>query len=66
MLCFTSGSDRSAVEDAARSVKEIGCLGLIISENPQNSLYLCNNNFPCVQVSYDIGMQIRYYIHSTR
>ncbi|KAG6714367.1 hypothetical protein I3843_05G183600 [Carya illinoinensis] len=50
VLCFTAGSDQSAVKDAPRSVKEIGCLGLIIVENPQNSLYSCEDNFPSVQV----------------
>jgi hypothetical protein len=64
VLCFTS--DQSAVEDAAWSVKEIGCLGLIIAKNPSKSLYSCNDDFPCVQVSYEIGTQILYYIRSTR
>ncbi|XP_041012880.1 subtilisin-like protease SBT3.6 isoform X1 [Juglans microcarpa x Juglans regia] len=66
VLCFTSGSNQSVVEDAAWSVKEIGCLGLIIAEKPKNSLYSCDDNFPCVRVSYDIGMQILNYIRSTR
>ncbi|XP_041012881.1 subtilisin-like protease SBT3.8 isoform X2 [Juglans microcarpa x Juglans regia] len=65
VLCFTSGSNQSVVEDAAWSVKEIGCLGLIIAEKPKNSLYSCDDNFPCVRVSYDIGMQILNYIRST-
>ncbi|XP_059435306.1 subtilisin-like protease SBT3.6 isoform X3 [Corylus avellana] len=66
VLCFTSDSDESAVEAAALSVKEIGCLGLIIAKNPSRSLYSCDDDFPCVQVSYEIGTQILYYIRSTR
>jgi hypothetical protein len=66
VLCFTLASDESAVEAAALSVKEIGCLGVIIAKNPSRSLYSCNDDFPCVQVSYEIGTQILYYIRSTR
>ncbi|GLT66668.1 hypothetical protein SLA2020_390230 [Shorea laevis] len=66
VLCFTSDSDQSAVEAAALSVKKIGCLGLIIANNPHRVLYSCNDDFPCVQVSYEIGTQILYYIRSTR
>lgn len=66
VLCFTSDSGQSAVEDAAWSVKEIGCLGLIIAENPSDAMYSCMDNFPCVQVSYEIGTKILFYIRSTR
>ncbi|KAM4068613.1 hypothetical protein ACB094_12G026200 [Castanea mollissima] len=65
-LCFTSNSNQYAVEDAAWSVKDIGCLGLIIAINPRRSLHSCDDNFPCVQVSYEIGTQILYYLRSTR
>ncbi|KAJ7965247.1 Subtilisin-like protease [Quillaja saponaria] len=63
VLCFVL---EQAAEDTAWSVREAGGLGLIVSKNPSKSLQPCPQDFPCAQVSYEIGMQILYYIRSTR
>ncbi|EXB78386.1 Subtilisin-like protease [Morus notabilis] len=66
VLCFTTAFREGSVEESASSIRKAGALGLIVAENPTRSLYVCDDDFPCVQVSYDIGMKILYYIRSSR
>ncbi|KAL5567663.1 hypothetical protein UlMin_024238 [Ulmus minor] len=65
VLCFTSAFHEDFIEDSAYSIREAGALGLIVAQNPSRSVYSCQDDFPCVQVSYDVGMKILYYIRST-
>lgn len=66
VLCFTSMT-LSAVISAAEVVKEAGGVGLIVAKNPSNDLYPCADDaFPCIEVDYEIGTRILYYIRSTR
>lgn len=62
MLCFTSDSSHIAAE----SVKKAGGLGVIVASNVKNDLSSCSQNFPCIQVSNEIGARILDYIRSTR
>ncbi|KAJ9679920.1 hypothetical protein PVL29_021733 [Vitis rotundifolia] len=62
VLCFTSDSSHIAAE----SVKKAGGLGVIVASNVKNDLSSCGQNFPCIQVSNEIGAQILDYIRSTR
>ncbi|GMN44303.1 hypothetical protein TIFTF001_013493 [Ficus carica] len=66
VLCFTTAFREGSVEEAASSFRKAGGLGLIVAENPSRSWNGCGDDFPCVQVSYDIGMNILYYIRSSR
>ncbi|PON71967.1 Subtilase [Parasponia andersonii] len=66
VLCFTSSFKEGYIEDTAYWIQKAGALGLIVAENPTRSLYSCSADFPCVQVSYDIAMQILYYIRTTK
>ncbi|KAK4799471.1 hypothetical protein SAY86_024836 [Trapa natans] len=65
VLCFTTKSDPYAIVDSGVSVQDAGGLGLIAAKRPTSSSYSCDN-FPCVQVSYELGSQILSYIRSTR
>lgn len=66
VLCFTSMT-LSAVISAAEVVKEAGGVGLIVAKNPSNNFYPCADDaFPCIEVDYEIGTRILYYIRSTR
>ncbi|CBI23085.3 unnamed protein product, partial [Vitis vinifera] len=62
VLCFTSDSSHIAAE----SVKKAGGLGVIVASNVKNDLSSCSQNFPCIQVSNEIGARILDYIRSTR
>lgn len=66
MLCFTSESRRNAVTSASSVVKEAGGVGLIIAKHPRDVLYPCDDGFPCVEVDYELGTRILFYIRSTR
>ncbi|EEF43470.1 subtilisin-like protease SBT3.5 [Ricinus communis] len=66
VLCFTSTARRSSVTSAAEVVKEAGGVGLIVAKNPSDALYPCNDNFPCIEVDFEIGTRILFYIRSTR
>ncbi|KAF7830795.1 subtilisin-like protease SBT3.3 [Senna tora] len=66
VLCFIFGYQYSGIQDAAWTVREAGALGIIAATNPSTSPDSCGSNFPCVQVSHEIGMQMLYYIRSTR
>ncbi|KAJ6423113.1 hypothetical protein OIU84_024111 [Salix udensis] len=66
VLCFTSMT-LSAVISAAEVVKEAGGVGLIVAKNPSNNFYPCADDaFPCIEVDYEIGTRILYYIRSAR
>ncbi|XP_015866201.3 subtilisin-like protease SBT3.9 isoform X2 [Ziziphus jujuba] len=66
VLCFTSESRRNAVTSASSVVKEAGGVGLIIAKHPRDVLYPCDDGFPCVEVDYELGTRILFYIRSTR
>ncbi|KAG6790725.1 hypothetical protein POTOM_006890 [Populus tomentosa] len=65
VLCFTS-MNPGAVRSASEVVKEAGGVGLIVAKNPSEALYPCTDGFPCVEVDYEIGTRILFYIRSTR
>ncbi|KAK4752253.1 hypothetical protein SAY87_021051 [Trapa incisa] len=65
VLCFTS-SRRAAITIAAAAVKASGGLGLIAAKVPSDGLAPCSDDFPCVEVDYEIGTRILYYIRSER
>ncbi|KAH7513631.1 hypothetical protein FEM48_Zijuj11G0001400 [Ziziphus jujuba var. spinosa] len=65
VLCFTSESRRNAVTSASSVVKEAGGVGLIIAKHPRDVLYPCDDGFPCVEVDYELGTRILFYIRST-
>ncbi|XP_058009769.1 subtilisin-like protease SBT3.3 isoform X2 [Hevea brasiliensis] len=66
VLCFTSMARRAAVTSAAEVVKAAGGVGLIVAKNPSDALYPCSGDFPCVEVDYEIGTRILFYIRSNR
>lgn len=65
VLCFTSMGRRVAITSAAMAVKEAGGVGLIVARSPNSALYPCHGDFPCVEVDYEVGTKILYYIRST-
>lgn len=66
MLCFTATASRGAVINAQEAVKKAGGVGLIAAKNPSDALSPCQDNFPCIEVDYEIGTRILLYIRSTR
>ncbi|CAK7357474.1 unnamed protein product [Dovyalis caffra] len=68
VLCFTAVTKipGTIVLSAAEVVKEAGGVGLIVAKNPSNDMYPCTDGFPCIEVDYDIGTRILFYIRSTR
>ncbi|PQP94706.1 subtilisin-like protease SBT3.4 [Prunus yedoensis var. nudiflora] len=66
VLCFTTVSGMIAITSASAAVKEAGGVGLIVAKNPSDALYPCNEDFPCIEVDYEIGTRILFYIRSTR
>ncbi|XP_039059018.1 subtilisin-like protease SBT3.3 [Hibiscus syriacus] len=64
VLCFASDYNQSLLDDGISSVKKAGGLGVIVSRSASNYFYSSVTNFPCVQVTYEIGTQILYYIRS--
>ncbi|PQQ06175.1 subtilisin-like protease SBT3.4 [Prunus yedoensis var. nudiflora] len=54
------------VRNASAAVKEAGGVGLIVAKNPSDDLGPCNEDFPCIEVDYEIGTRILFYIQSTR
>ncbi|OMO97790.1 hypothetical protein COLO4_14369 [Corchorus olitorius] len=65
VLCFASEYNQSMLDDAIESVKDGGAKGVIVARSPRDYLYSYATHFPCVQVSYETGTQILYYIRST-
>lgn len=66
VLCFTSMTRQAAVVLASEIVQEAGGVGLIVAKNPNDALYSCDGDFPCIEVDYEIGTKILFYIRSTR
>uniref|UniRef100_A0A2N9F816 Subtilisin-like protease fibronectin type-III domain-containing protein n=1 Tax=Fagus sylvatica TaxID=28930 RepID=A0A2N9F816_FAGSY len=66
VLCFTSMTRRTAMLVASEIVQEAGGVGLIVAKNPNDALYSCDGDFPCIEVDYEIGTKILFYIRSTR
>ncbi|TYH97935.1 hypothetical protein ES332_A12G275200v1 [Gossypium tomentosum] len=66
VLCFASVTGRVAIRLAAATVQEAGGIGLIIAKNPRDALIECRDGFPCIEVDYEIGTRILYYILSTK
>ncbi|GFS44535.1 subtilase family protein [Actinidia rufa] len=66
VLCFTSVARRTAISNATSAVRAAGGVGLIVAKNPSDDLAPCSNDFPCVEVDYEVGTQILFYIRSTR
>ncbi|XP_031259152.1 subtilisin-like protease SBT3.5 isoform X2 [Pistacia vera] len=66
VICFTSVTSRVAIRSAASIVQEAGGVGLIVVKNPTDAFSPCTENFPCVEVDYEVGTQILFYIRSTK
>ncbi|XVE58269.1 hypothetical protein DITRI_Ditri04bG0156900 [Diplodiscus trichospermus] len=65
VLCFASEYNLSLLDDGIWSVKEAGGVGVIVARSRSDYLYSYATDFPCVQVTYEIGTQILYYIRSS-
>ncbi|XP_022736365.1 subtilisin-like protease SBT3.3 [Durio zibethinus] len=65
VLCFASDYNQSLLDKGIWSVKEAGGLGVIIVRSSSDYFYSYATDFPCVQVTYETGTQILYYIRST-
>ncbi|KAK4571053.1 hypothetical protein RGQ29_029765 [Quercus rubra] len=67
---ITLGNNWTTMGQAMFTGKDTGFINLVYPEVPEllspRYLHSCDDNFPCVQVSYEIGTQILYYIRSTR
>lgn len=65
VICFASVTRRVAIKTAASIVQEAGGIGLIVAKNPTDTFSPCAENFPCVEVDYEVGTQLLFYIRST-
>lgn len=66
VLCFASANPRRALSIASSSVIAAGGVGVIIAKNPDDLLAPCRDDFPCIEVNFEVGTQILFYIRSTR
>ncbi|KAF4404123.1 hypothetical protein G4B88_014579 [Cannabis sativa] len=66
VLCFTTMNNRAPVSAAVTSVKQAGGVGVIIAKHPGDVIGPCSNDFPCIEVDYELGSQILFYMRSTR
>ncbi|XP_038725627.1 subtilisin-like protease SBT3.3 [Tripterygium wilfordii] len=66
VLCFASTTPRVSIFRAAAVVRAAGGVGLIVAKNPTDVLTSCGDNFPCIEVDFEIGTHILFYIRSTR
>ncbi|XP_062074028.1 subtilisin-like protease SBT3.5 isoform X2 [Humulus lupulus] len=66
VLCFTSMTRPVTIMSAAAAVKAAGGVGLIVAKHPTSGLYPCPGDFPCIEVDYEVGTKILFYIRSTR
>ncbi|XP_048422652.1 subtilisin-like protease SBT3.3 isoform X3 [Pyrus x bretschneideri] len=57
VLCFTSYSEEA--------LREAGCVGVIIATNPSDLMLPSDDDFPNIQVDYEVGTRILSYIRST-
>ncbi|XP_040987909.1 subtilisin-like protease SBT3.5 isoform X1 [Juglans microcarpa x Juglans regia] len=67
VLCFTSMymARQISLRSASTAVQEAGGVGLIVAKHPSDILTSCDAEFPCIEVDYEIGTQILFYIRST-
>lgn len=65
VLCFTY-LKRVSIMTAVSTVRGAGGVGVIVAKNAGDALSPCSDNFPCIEVDYEIGTQILNYIRSTR
>uniref|UniRef100_A0A7N0UL27 Peptidase S8/S53 domain-containing protein n=2 Tax=Kalanchoe fedtschenkoi TaxID=63787 RepID=A0A7N0UL27_KALFE len=65
VLCFTSTVGRSPVARAARAVSDAGGVGVIVAKSKIGTLAACTDDFPCIEVDYEAGTQMLFYIRST-
>ncbi|KAG2680633.1 hypothetical protein I3760_11G107300 [Carya illinoinensis] len=63
VLCFTSMA-RQISFIASTVVQEAGGVGLIVAKHPRDILTSCVADFPCIEVDYEIGTQILFYIRN--
>ncbi|KAL4651225.1 hypothetical protein ACB092_01G143800 [Castanea dentata] len=66
VLCFTSIARQIALVQASAVVKEAGGVGVIVAKKPNDAFSSCDADFPCIEVDYEIGTRILFYIRSTR
>ncbi|PQM36115.1 subtilisin-like protease SBT3.5 [Prunus yedoensis var. nudiflora] len=66
VLCFTTVASRTPVATAVSSVRAAGGVGVIVAKAPGDVLGPCSNDFPCIEVDYELGTHILFYIRSTR
>lgn len=66
MICFASVTHRVAISGAAEAVQEAGGVGLIVAKYPTDAFTRCTDNFPCIEVDYEVGTRILLYIRSSR
>ncbi|KAK9145837.1 hypothetical protein Sjap_005740 [Stephania japonica] len=65
VLCFARTTRLSALTHSVTAVKTAGGVGVIIANNPSNNLFPCyGSDFPCLEVDYELGTKILYYIRS--
>lgn len=66
VLCFTYLNSRVSIKAAVSTVRGAGGVGVIVAKNARDALSPCSDDFPCIEVDYEIGTQILNYIRSTR
>nr|GMD56633.1 subtilisin-like protease SBT3.5 [Ipomoea batatas] len=71
VFCFTGkhGLDLDVVGIVAQAravMRDAGALGIIVSQKPFTLLDAYDDDFPSVQVDYEVGTKILLYIRSTR
>ncbi|KAL5760354.1 hypothetical protein ACOSQ2_019192 [Xanthoceras sorbifolium] len=64
VLIFPSLYDR--LPNATKFVKSAGAVGIIFAKTPHDSLLPCDNDFPCIEVDFNVGTQILFYARSSR
>ncbi|KAL3512413.1 hypothetical protein ACH5RR_025130 [Cinchona calisaya] len=66
VLCFYKGHDDNDIIVARDLFRQAGALGIIVAKVSSKTLDAFNDDFPSVQVNYEIGTLLLYYIRSTR
>ncbi|KAK0574537.1 hypothetical protein LWI29_025166 [Acer saccharum] len=64
VLIFPSPYHR--LPNATKFVKAAGAVGIIFARTPDDTLLPCDNDFPCIEVDFNIGTKILLYARSTR
>lgn len=65
VLCFSKEPKRRALNRAVTAVRKAGGVGVIVARNPSDSFGPCDKDFPCVEVDYELGTRILFYVFST-